>query len=325
MTTNATFRTLTAPTEDQVRPQPRVRTDDPGRGHYLRLRLAWATAIAVVMAISVYGFDYYTLGAADRPLSPKHALLRPSGAIGLKLGMLGVSMFMLIYLYYFRKRWGWLRTIGTTKNWLDFHIVLGVTAPVIIAFHAAFKFRGIAGMAFWIMVAVALSGIVGRYLYAQIPRHLNAAEYTWQELQDEQLALTQQLAAQKMFTPGELVAAFHIPDIEMVKHKSAIGALLWMSALDLARPLRVASLRRKVLGFAGSLLSFGGMLASNNSELERVVQAVRRQTALSKRMVFLSRTQQVFELWHVVHRPFSYAFVVLAIAHIVTAMLLGYL
>jgi hypothetical protein len=298
---------------------------DKERGHRRRFAAAWAVAMAFILTIGIYGFSYYTLGTAERPFSPKHALLRPSGVIGIKLGMLGVAMFLMIYLYYFRKRIGWLGSIGTTKHWLDFHIVLGITAPIVIAFHASFKFRGIAGMAFWIMVAVALSGVVGRYLYAQIPRHLNAAELTWQELQDEQVRLSHQLATQKLFAPGELVAAFHIPDLEMVKHKSAVGALLWMFALDLSRPFRVASLRRRVLGFGGVLLSLGGILRSSNGELERVVQAVRRQAALSKRMVFLSRTQQVFQLWHVVHRPFSYAFVVLALLHIVTAVLLGYL
>jgi hypothetical protein len=298
---------------------------DKERGHRRRVAAAWAVAMAFILTIGIYGFSYYTLGTAERPFSPKHALLRPSGVIGIKLGMLGVAMFLMIYLYYFRKRIGWLGSIGTTKHWLDFHIVLGITAPIVIAFHASFKFRGIAGMAFWIMVAVALSGVVGRYLYAQIPRHLNAAELTWQELQDEQVRLSHQLATQKLFAPGELVAAFHIPDLEMVKHKSAVGALLWMFALDLSRPFRVASLRRRVLGFGGVLLSLGGILRSSNGELERVVQAVRRQAALSKRMVFLSRTQQVFQLWHVVHRPFSYAFVVLALLHIVTAVLLGYL
>ena len=216
MTTKATIHTLTPA------------APDPERAHRIRLAGAWAIAVVLVLAIAAYGFDYYTLGTGDRPFSPKHALLRPSGPIGIKLGMLGVGMFLMIYLYYFRKRWGWLASIGRTKHWLDFHIVLGVTAPIIIAFHAAFKFRGIAGMAFWIMVAVALSGIVGRYLYAQIPRHLNAAEYTWQELQDEQLSLTHQMAQQKMFSPGELVAAFHVPDVEMVRHKSAIGS----AALD---------------------------------------------------------------------------------------------
>jgi TRAP-type C4-dicarboxylate transport system permease small subunit len=313
MTTNATLHTLA----------PAAR--DPERAHHLRLAGAWAMAIAFMLAIGVYGFDYYTLSAANRPLSPKHTFLRPSGTIGINLGILGVGLFLLIYLYYFRKRFGWLRNFGTTTHWLDFHIVLGISAPVIIAFHSAFKFRGIAGMAFWIMVAVAASGVVGRYIYSQIPRRLNAAELTWQELQDEQIALTNQMASQKMFKPGELVAAFHIPDVEMVKHKSALGALLWMFALDLARPFRVASLRRRALGFGGVVLSLGGILPSSNDELERVVRTVRRQAALSKRMVFLSRTQQVFQLWHVVHRPFSYAFVVLALLHIATAMLLGYL
>ncbi|HKV04489.1 MAG TPA: hypothetical protein VJO53_05195 [Candidatus Acidoferrales bacterium] len=313
MTTNASIRALAAP------------APNPERGHRNRLAGAWAIAVAFLIAVGAYGFDYYTLSTAERPFSSKHALLRPSGAIGIKLGMIGVGMFMVIYLYYFRKRWGWLASVGKTKHWLDFHIVLGVTAPIVIAFHAAFKFRGIAGMAFWIMVAVALSGIVGRYLYAQIPRHLNAAEYSWQELQDEQIALTQKMASQKLFTAGELVAAFHIPDVEMIKHKSAIGALWWMLALDLARPFRVASLRRRVLRFGGKLVTFGGVRSSGNDELERVVHTVRQQAKLSKRMVFLTRTQQVFQLWHVVHRPFSYAFVVLAILHIATAMLLGYL
>src|SRR5689334_8186323 len=93
-------------------------------GHRLRMAGAWAAAIASGLTIGVYVFDYYTLGSADRPLSPKHVLLRPSGTIGIKLGMLGVAMFMCIYLYYFRKRWGWLNSIGVTRHWLDFHIVL---------------------------------------------------------------------------------------------------------------------------------------------------------------------------------------------------------
>lgn len=313
MTSNATIRILGPAAAD------------PEKGHRTRLAAAWAVACAVVLAIAAYGFDYYTLSAAERPFSPKHVLLRPSGAIGIKLGIFGVVLFLLIYFYYFRKQWGWLKNFGTTKHWLDFHIILGISAPIIIAFHAAFKFRGIAGMAFWIMVAVAMSGAVGRYLYSQIPRHLNSAELTWQELQDRQLQLTQSLAAQKMFRPQELVAAFHIPSVVQVSHKSALGALFWMFMLDLARPFRVAALRRRVLGFGGTVLALGGLLRSGNEELEHIIQVARQQASLSKSMVFLTRTQQVFQLWHVVHRPFSYAFVVLAILHIATAMLFGYL
>ncbi len=312
MTTNAAFSNIAAPAANT------------GNAHSVRLASAWAAALALILVVGVYGFDYYTLSSADRPFSPKHVLLRPSGSIGIKLGMLGVAMFLIIYLYYFRKRWGWLNSVGTTKQWLDFHIVLGVTSPVIVAFHAAFKFRGIAGMAFWIMLAVAISGVVGRYLYAQIPRRLDAAELSWQELQNQQLELTQLLGTQKLFSPGELAAAFHVPDVEMVRHKSALGAFLWMFVLDLARPFRVASLRRRALGFGGAVLSLGGIFRSANSELESVIRIARKQAALSKQMIFLSRTRQVFQLWHVIHRPFSYGFVVLALLHIATAMLLGY-
>ena len=41
------------------------------------------------LAIFIYGFDYYKLSAIDRPFSPKHHLLRPSGPIGLYLGFVG--------------------------------------------------------------------------------------------------------------------------------------------------------------------------------------------------------------------------------------------
>jgi hypothetical protein len=65
------------------------------------------------------------------------------------------------------------------------------------------------------------------------------------------------------------------------------------------------------------------MLPSGNPEVERVIGAARRQAGLSKRILFLSRTHKVFHLWHVVHRPFSYSFAVLAVIHITVVMLFG--
>src|SRR5258705_9310828 len=37
----------------------------------------------------------------------------------------------------------------------------------------------------------------------------------------------------------------------------------------------------------------------------------------------LFRSQKIFQLWHVVHRPFSYAFAILAILHIGIALFMG--
>src|SRR5260370_38340092 len=103
--------------------------------------------------------------------------------------MFGVLLFLFIYLYPLRKKWAWLGRQGSSQRWLDFHVLLGLIAPVVITFHSSFKFSGIAGIAYWIMVLVALSGVVGRYIYAQIPRSLNLAELSLQECTGKSLGL----------------------------------------------------------------------------------------------------------------------------------------
>src|ERR1700752_423437 len=155
-------------------PLPRTATSlpDPHRMHHLRLKIAYLLAIAGTLGLLVYGSSYYWSSAEQRALSPKHAYLKPSGAIGLRLGMFGVLLFLFIYLYPLRKKWAWLGRQGSSRRWLDFHVLLGLVAPVVITFHSSFKFSGIAGVAYWIMLVVALSGVVGRYIYSQIPRSL---------------------------------------------------------------------------------------------------------------------------------------------------------
>ena len=62
---------------------PKPGTKDFERRHLLRLRALYGIAIAFLVALSVYGLNYYRLGVEARPFSEKHHLLRPSGPIGL--------------------------------------------------------------------------------------------------------------------------------------------------------------------------------------------------------------------------------------------------
>jgi hypothetical protein len=263
--------------------------------------------------------------AAQRPYSPKHILLKPSGRIGLNLGLLGLGMFLTIFLYPLRKRWPWLSRQGSTRRWLDFHVLLGLSAPFVIALHSSFKFQGFAGMAFWIMTTVALSGVVGRYLYSQIPRRVTAAELSLKELRDLQEKHTAELAAQRMVSESDLQAVFRGPTEAEVARMPIVAVLAKMVMLDIARPFRIARLRRRTLSAVPCLLCLGGLFRTSNVELENVVEIAREQASLSKRMAFLSRAQQVFHLWHVVHKPFSYSFAVLALVHISVVWLLGFI
>lgn len=294
------------------------------RAHHLRLICGYVLAIALIVGLTVYGFDYYTLGSADRPFSPKHHVLRPSGAIGIKLGFMGLAMFLAIFVYPLRKKWLWLSRQGSSKHWLDIHVLLGLTAPFIIALHSAFKFRGFAGMAFWIMVAVSLSGVIGRYLYGQIPRRLNSAEMSAQELQEVLAGLAQQLKQQRLSPEEDVRSLLRLPSPERVQEMSIIGALGYMMALDVGRAFRIANLRRRALALSERLTTLGGFLPTRHAALERAVSTARAQAATAKRILFLSRSQQVFHLWHVVHKPFSYSFALLAIIHIVVVMIMGF-
>jgi hypothetical protein len=293
-------------------------------GHKLRVVIGYLIAIALIVGILAYGFDYYIAGPNDRPFMAKHVLLRPSGRIGVKLGMLGFGMFLVIFLYPLRKHWAWLGRIGLSRHWLDYHVVLGISAPFVIALHASFKFRGFAGMAFWIMVAVSVSGVIGRYLYSQIPRRVNAAEYSRKELQDLQAKMAEQLAGQRLLRESDVRSALRLPSQETVDALFTPIALIYMFVLDLARPFRIARLRTRALSGSEYITTLGGLLATRHFELEKAIAVAREEAALSKRILFLSRSQQVFHLWHVVHKPFSYSFAILALIHIGVVLAMGF-
>src|ERR1039457_1131735 len=216
---------------------------DVEKGHRVRLFMGYLIAIALIAGIFAYGFNYYALNSTERPFSTKHALLKPSGTIGVKLGMLGLAMFLCIFLYPLRKRWAWLGRQGSSRHWLDNHVLLGLAAPFVIALHAAFKFRGFAGIAFWIMLAVSISGVIGRYLYGQIPRSLNAEELSLKEVQDIQVELGKQLAEQRVLPQSDLRALMSLPSAERVQKLPTVVALVYMMLLDIGRILDRKSTR----------------------------------------------------------------------------------
>ncbi|HJT88999.1 MAG TPA: hypothetical protein VJ732_14115 [Bryobacteraceae bacterium] len=292
--------------------------------HRVEVYLLMMLYAAIVVSVAVHGFSYYRLPLEQRPFHPLYQELRPSGAIGIRLAFLGVASFCGIYLYAIRKRWKWLGRVGKTRNWLDVHVVLGIGAPVLITFHSAFKMRGLAGVAYWIMIAVMLSGIVGRYLYAQIPRRINAAELSLQEMQAMTEELTGQLQKQSLVAADELQPLLAVPPKEEVEALPVALALLLMFWCDLQRPFLVARIRRRAVSGLGKVRTAWGLLPSREPGLEKIIDLARRRSWIATKISFLAKTHQVFHLWHVVHRPFSYSFAILVCVHATVAMLMGY-
>jgi hypothetical protein len=296
----------------------------PAGRHRLAVWLLIALYSSILGWTLIHGFSYYRLPLEERAYHPLNRELRPSGPTGIRLGLLGIASFLGIYLYAIRKRSKALSRIGKTKNWLDLHVVMGISAPILITFHAGFRMRGLAGTSYWIMMAVALSGIVGRYLYSQIPRRINAAELSLQEMQTMTDDLTGQLQKQSLVSPEELQPLLAVPSKNEVEAMSVVLALLLMAFCDIKRPFLVARIRRRALAGGGGAQTLWGLLASEEPGLEKVIDLARRRSWMATKISFLSKTHQVFHLWHVVHRPFSYSFAILVCVHVFVAVLMGY-
>jgi hypothetical protein len=306
---------------------PRVASAAPDgeRAHRFSLRFAYILTCLLLVGLIAYGADYYWASAAQRAFSPKHPYLKPSGTIGLRLGMVGFLMFLLIYLYPLRKRWAWLSRQGSSRHWLDFHVLLGLAAPVVITFHASFKFSGIAGVAYWIMMIVSLSGVVGRYLYAQIPRSINFAELSLKEAQENSGSLVSQLGKLGILSETDIASLTRLPDVKKAQSMSLLGALVRMILFDSLFPFRVWRLRQKMLwSHSRGVSSMIGLRRGHNLALERTIQLAREQSQISKKILFLSKSNEMFRLWHIIHRPFSYSFALLAAIHVVLMVMLGY-
>ncbi|MGJ5814824.1 hypothetical protein [Paludibaculum fermentans] len=293
-------------------------------GHKVAVITVLCAAIVTAIYLGWQGAGYYLLPLTDRPFHPQHVALRPAGYIGIRLGLASLVLFAGIYLYPLRKRVKPMQRVGKTRNWLDIHVLLGLIVPVIVTYHSSLKLNGLAGVAYWIMIAIVVSGFVGRYLYAQIPRSVGAAERSLQELETEADALAAELHTQNVFGKAELDALLQMPSSREVAAMSLWSAIFTMARLDLSRPWRIARARRKVLSPGELWTTLGGLRRSSHEELENVLATARAQSWLTSKILFLNRAGQVLHLWHVVHRPFSYSFVILVAAHIGTVLMMGY-
>src|SRR3989339_2239535 len=147
--------------------------------HWIYLLIGTTTFIY----LGYSGYSYYLTPYEERFFHPVHTILKPSGIIGHGLGIIGSLMMLVgVGLYMMRKRLKSFSRLGAIKHWLELHIFLCSVGPILVLYHTAFKFGGIVAVSFWCMIAVVISGVIGRFIYIQIPRTIQGQEYSLDEL-----------------------------------------------------------------------------------------------------------------------------------------------
>ena len=276
------------------------------------MRLLAVASTAVFLWLLWRGTAFYLTADAERPLHVDYERWRPAGDIGHGLGILGSLMMVILLGYSLRKRWRRLRTAGPISRWLSVHIYLGVFGPLLVVLHSAFKVGGLVSLSFWSMVAVAASGVLGRYLYLQIPRNLQGDALDLAAVDAEDAALNAALAADFGLDAQTLAGLSRLGGTHEAR---SLGAALLASLLsDLTLSLR---LRRFLARHTGGFRLPAG-------ERRRLLALARRRALLARRRLLLERLERIFHYWHVIHKPFAVIMLVIMVVHVGVTVLLGY-
>jgi hypothetical protein len=276
--------------------------------------LLYTAAILLAGWAIMEGFDYYQLTPLERPHTEKHAGWKPGGTIGHGLGILGSTMILMLFFYSARKRCILGLRFGHIRQWLNLHIFLGLMGPLYVTLHTAFKFGGIVAVSYFSMVAVVVSGIVGRYIYVQIPRALSGEELTAVEMDQQSRHLYQLLEAYNL-DAGLLEKIRLFTEPRITRRLGLFSVIPGILLNDLLRPARRRRLRALVRNANGSL---------RNMDTEKLIRIINSRALLLRKIELLSTIQQVFHIWHVVHKPFATVMLVIMLVHVSVAVLFGY-
>ena len=258
--------------------------------------------VIITIAVTIYlfytGYTYYATSLEERFYHPRHGWFKPSGLFGQGLGIIGTFMIAFgVTIYIARKRYNFLAKQIRLKYLLEFHIFLCTLGPILVLFHTAFKFGGLVSVAFWSMVAVVLSGVIGRFIYNQIPKTIEGRQMTMNELKDMK------------------------SDLAVVLHQKF---QLETNTIEIVTDLisqENTTENRKKLGFLKKVLSRKDL---PKTDRKAIIKLVKQEISLSKKIHRLQRMQKLFKYWHVFHMPFALIMLIVVVIHVAVTVAFGY-
>jgi hypothetical protein len=261
--------------------------------------------VLTTIYLSYKGYSYYSTPMVDRFYHPDHANFKAGGLYGHGLGIVGTLLILIgVVMYLVRKRSKSMVRLGRLKYWLEFHIFLCSLGPVMILFHTAFKFGGIVSIAFWSMVAVVLSGVIGRYIYIQIPRSIEGRELSLNEVKEMKTNV------------GDILNSSYQLD--------AVSQNAILTSVNVQSPsgffTRFFEEKKKLNSIRKTLKQNG----FTRRDIRKVVGLVKQEMALNTRIERLEIMQKLFRYWHVAHLPFAIIMLVIVVVHVAITLAFGY-
>ena len=245
-------------------------------------------------------------------------LINPETGVGYWLGIIGGSMMLTLLLYPLRKRFRFMSRLGATRHWFRMHMILGLIGPLLILYHSNYKLGSFnSKVAFYCMLAVALSGIVGRHFYATIHRGLYGRKTNLAELQADLAVWIEKGHAFARLMPrlvGKIDA--HARELQGCEITQTLGvgrSMKWTFTHHFTR-LSLWWTARQELDRAA--LSSESVRRNQRRFLRSTSLFIRDYTKLLGRVARFSFYERLFALWHIFHLPIFLMMVLSALVHV---------
>jgi len=161
------------------------------------------------------------------------------------------------------------------------------------------------------MVAVFLSGIIGRFIYIQIPRSIEGRELSLSEVKGMKLNISEVLTGfQKLDEESsKVILESTKKKVEVYQSNIFVRGFRKYNA-DRTMNRNVKSALRK------SLLT--------RDEKSRIMAIVKHEISLNRKIDRLHTMQNLFKYWHVAHFPFAIVMLIIMIIHVAVTIIFGY-
>jgi len=267
---------------------------------------------------AVYGYAFLVAALIAGWLLRDLNLVDPNDGLGYWLGIVGGSLMLFLLLYPAGKKSTILRRLGVVKHWFRIHMIFGLVGPLLILYHCNFSVDAInSTVALYSMVAVAISGIIGRYFYTRIHRGLYGKRANIEELREDITDATENshgLAAilPKFISELHTVSANLIGD-EYTRSISMRHCLSWVVKYYVVR-LRLYLLINQELR---AQTASSQAMNSNAKNLRKTANTyAAKQVGLMRQVAQLAIYERLFSLWHVFHMPLFLLLVASALVHV---------
>ncbi len=269
------------------------------------------TYVVLILAVAALVYGY---------LTRNRDTFVPYEGAGYYIGIFGGSGMLLQLAYSSMKRLRFFRRIAASRTLFQMHMVLGLAAPILILYHCNFSWGAKnSNVALGTMLAVVVSGLIGRIVYRHIHFGYHGARANANELLDHSRQLLSQIETDIGGTHGQIATKLSNFAALPVFHARSLGrqfaaAFVIPFKVRLAR-LRFGAMIRRVVTENAARNGWSKAEQQQHRKLAQIhVNDFLASFSTASQLAFWER---LFSLWHLLHVPLFYLLLASGVAHVV--------